>query len=346
MISQFPETISTESELEEFLTRPDAALISAIRKISSPLLVLGAGGKMGPTLAVLARRAAEEAKHRLEVIAVSRFSDAAARKWLEERGVKVISCDLLEIDCLRSLPDARNLIYLVGLKFGTTNSPAGTWAMNTIVPANVMQRYPRARIVALSTGNVYPFSEATRGGAVEDDPLTPLGEYPNAAVARERIIEFYSVRDRTPTALARLFYAVELRYGVLVDIAGKVFRGEALSLANGYFNFIWQADANSMILRSIELTHCPPFVYNLCRPEVFSVRTVATHFGELFGKTPIFTGRENATTLLGNSRLICARLGPPRTTLEHAMRWIADWIRSGGRDLHKPTHFEVRDGRY
>jgi nucleoside-diphosphate-sugar epimerase len=332
--------------LEDVLTRPGAALIKLIKELPSPLLVLGAGGKMGPTLCVLARRAAEAAGHRLDIVAVSRFNDENARRWLEARGVQTARCDLLDANSLARLPDAPNIIYLVGLKFGTAQNPSATWAMNTLVPARVCERYPGGRIVALSTGNVYPLSEVSRGGAVESDPLTPLGEYANAAVARERIFEFHSQRNGTAVALLRLFYAVELRYGVLVDLARKVLSGEPIPLANGSFNCIWQGDANELILRSLELADAPPSPFNLCRPEVFSVKQTAVQFGELLGSAPVFTGNESATALLGNSSRICAALGPPSTPLQAMLRLTAHWLKQGGRDLGRPTHFEVRDGKY
>jgi len=336
----------TEAELEEMLTRPSPQLASFIRKVSSPLLVLGAGGKMGPTLAALAKRAADEAGHPLKVIAVSRFSDAGSRRWLEERGVKTESCDLLDAQALARLPDAENLIYLVGLKFGTAQNPSATWAMNTIVPTRVCERYPKSRIVALSTGNVYPLSDVSRGGAKETDPLTPTGEYANAAVARERIFEFHSRRDGTPLALLRLFYAVDLRYGVLMDIARMVFNGQKIPLANGSFSCIWQGDANEMVVRALPLAASPPSVWNLCRPEIFSVRETAVRFGKLLGCEPVFTGRESETALVADAGRICAELGEPCVPMDTMCRWAAHWVKHGGRDLGRPTHFEVRDGNY
>ncbi|MBI3848758.1 MAG: NAD-dependent epimerase/dehydratase family protein [Verrucomicrobia bacterium] len=341
-----PEQIETEEQLDELLTRPSATLLDFIKTVSSPLVVLGAGGKMGPTLAVLAKRAATAANHPLDVIAVSRFSDTRARQWLESQGVRTLSCDLLAERAVKQLPEAENLIYMVGLKFGTGQNPAATWAMNTIVPARVMERYPRARLVALSTGNVYPLTEVSRGGSVETDPLTPLGEYANATVGRERIFEFYSCAQDTPVALLRLFYAVELRYGVLVDIGRKVSTGQPIELANGYFNCIWQRDANDLVLRALSLTSSPPSVWNLCRPEIFSVRAVAARFGELFGRPPQLVGKEAPTSLIGNPTRLCAQLGRPSVQLETMLRWIAHWLKQGGRNLGRPTHFEVRDGNY
>jgi nucleoside-diphosphate-sugar epimerase len=344
--SALPAAIGTEADLDDLLTRPGAALTRFIKTLTSPLVILGAGGKMGPTLAVLARRAAEAAGHPLEVIAVSRFTDERARAWLEERGVATRSCDLLNADAVRTLPDAENLIYLVGLKFGTGKNPAMTWAMNVLVPARVAERYPTARITALSTGNVYPLSAVSGVGSLETDALTPLGEYANAAVGRERIFEFYSRRDGLRLTVLRLFYAVELRYGVLVDIARKVFNSEPISLANGSFNCIWQGDANDMILRSLALAASPPTILNLCRPEIFSVRAVATRLGELLGRAPLFEGQESPTALIANAARAGAELGEPPTALETMLRWIAHWVARDGRNLGRPTHFEVRDGKY
>ncbi len=339
-------TIHSESDLDDVLTRPSRALIEFVAGLSGPLIVLGAGGKMGPTLAVMAKRAAAAARHELRVIAVSRFSDSRARAWLEDHDVRTISCDLLNARELDKLPGGENVLYLVGLKFGTAENPASTWAINSLVPARVTERFASARIVALSTGNVYPLTEVARGGSVEGSSLTPIGEYANSAVARERIFEFCSQSDRTPIALLRLFYAVELRYGVLVDLARKVHSGEPIELVNGYFNCIWQADANEMILRALSLTATPPSVWNLCRPEILSVRNVAERLGELLGRAPQFIGSESATALLGNSARLCQALGTPGLPLETMMKWVAAWVQRGGRNLGKPTHFEVRDGKY
>jgi nucleoside-diphosphate-sugar epimerase len=345
-IEGLPDWVDTEEQLDELLTRPRAALVQFIKSVASPLLILGAGGKMGPTLAVLAKRAAAAARHPLEVIAVSRFRDRTAPAWLETHGVKTIACDLLDAQAVRELPHADALLYLAGLKFGTAQDPAATWAMNTIVPLRVLERYPRARIAALSTGNVYPLAEAGQGGALETAPLTPCGEYANAAVGRERIFEFCSRAHDTPVTLLRLFYAVELRYGVLVDIARKVHLGEGIELANGYFNCIWQGDANQLALRALSLAACPPSVWNLCRPETFSVRAVASRLGELLGRPAQFIGAESSTALLGASARLCAALGPPSIPLEVMLRWIAHWVKQGGRNLARPTHFEVRNGNY
>jgi nucleoside-diphosphate-sugar epimerase len=346
MGAELPGRIEAEEELDELLTRPTGALVDFIRSVPSPLVVLGAGGKMGPTLAVLAKRSAAAAGHPLEVVAVSRFSDAKARAWLEAREVRTIPCDLLDAQAVRNLPGAEAVVYMVGLKFGTSRDPAATWAMNTVVPVRVLERYAQARIVALSTGNVYPPAEAAGGGWPESAPLTPLGEYANSAVGRERIFEFLSRRQGTAVTLLRLFYAVELRYGVVVDIARKVFGGQEVDLTSGCFNCIWQGDANEMVLRSLGLAACPPSVWNLCRPETFAVRAVAAGLGERLGRPVRFSGAEGPTALLGSSARLCQALGVPSVPLEAMLGWIAHWVERGGRDLAKPTHFEARDGNY
>ncbi len=339
-----PEAIETEAQLEDVLTRPSPELSGFIRQARSPLLILGAGGKMGPTLALLARRAADTAGHALRIVAVSRFTDESLRGKLESRGIETIACDLLEREAVAALPEAPDVLNLVGRKFGSGRNPALTWAVNTIVPSHVAARFPRARIVALSTGNVYPLTPVDRGGAPETHPLTPLGEYANAAVARERLVEYHSGRNRTPVVLLRLTYAVELRYGVLHDLARKVWANEPVDVTNGWFNCIWQGDANERILRALSLAACPPLALNLTAPGALSVRKVAARLGELMGRTPQFTGTEALDALLTDPAEACARLGPPATPLDTLLRWTARWVASGGVSWNKPTRFEVRNG--
>ncbi len=341
-----PQLIEDEAQLDDLLTQPRPELVRFIRQVRSPLLVLGAGGKMGPTLAALACRAAAAVGHKLHVIAVSRFNNSAARGWLEERGVATIACDLFKRDDVARLPDAGDVLYLVGVKFGTSQNPSLTWAANAIIPTNVAERFPHARMVALSTGNVYPLVTVADGGAVERHPLTPLGEYANAAVARERLFEFHSQRQGTPMVLVRLNYAVELRYGVLHDLARKVWAGEAVDLANGYFNCIWQGDANDAIVRVLALAASPPLHLNLTGPEVLSVRAVAAQLGELMGRSVQFDGTELSTAQLSNPACACQLLGPPSIPLAEVLRWTAHWVMRGGASLNKPTHFEARNGKY
>ena len=344
--ASFPDLIQNEAALDEVLTRPRPALVEFMRGLSSPLAVLGAGGKMGPTLALLAKRAPEASGHSLEVIAVSRFSDGPSQQWLQDRGVRTFRADLLERKEVARLPDAANLIFLVGLKFGTSQNPALTWAVNTVVPTQIMERYAGARLVALSTGNVYPLLPANSPGATEDHTLTPLGEYANAAVARERIFEYFSQKNGTSVALLRLNYATELRYGILVDIARKIASHEPIQLDNGYFNCIWEGDANEMILRSLELASAPASAWNLTSPAKLNVREMGEQLGMLFGAAPKFSGCETEMALLSDSTKLCAVLGAPSTSVENMLRWTAHWVTLGGRWLDKPTHFEVRDGLY
>jgi dTDP-4-dehydrorhamnose reductase len=344
--SDLPERISSIEQLDEIMTRPRPALIEFVKTLKSPLLLLGAAGKMGPSLAVLAQRAVEAAGCDLKIIAVSRFSDIKARQWLESRGIQTIPCDLLEREALKPLPDSENVVYLVGLKFGTQQNPSLTWAVNTLVPAHVMERFPGSRMVALSTGNVYPLSPASSAGSVETDPLTPLGEYCNAAVARERLFEYASRKHASPLALLRLNYATDLRYGVLLEIAQKVWASQPVDVTMGCLNCIWQGDANEMILRSLGLAQLPSAAFNLTGSARLSVRELALRFGGVMGRPVTIVGREADTALLSNSTRLFTALGEPPTPLETVLKWTAHWVMTGGTTLGKPTRFEVRDGKF
>lgn len=336
----------TEPELDHAMTEPTAPLVEFITSVRSPLLVLGGSGKMGPSLAAMAKRAAALAGVELRVIALSRFSDQAARRWLEERGVETLACDLLDPAHVAALPDADDIIYMAGRKFGTTDNPALTWAMNMLPPEYVCRRFPSARVVALSTGCVYPLIPVEQGGSREEDPLTPIGEYSNACVARERVFEYLATTTGTRVCLIRLNYALDLRYGVLVDIALKVLSGAPIDLTVGYLNAIWQRDANAMIIRALSLAQSPAFPLNLTGPEMLSVRAVAQRFGELFRREPIFAGTESPVALLNDSGKAHQLLGLPETSIEQVIRWTANWLEHQGRVLGKPTHYEVADGRY
>lgn len=341
-----PKLIENEAALDELMTRPRAALIEFVKTLKGPLLVLGAGGKMGPTLAVLARRAIEAAGAKLDVLAVSRFSNPQSRRWLEERGVKTLSCDLLDPRKVKRLPDAYNIIYLAGFKFGTTDAPWNTWAINTLVPSNVAVRYPESRIVALSSGNIYGLSPVTKGGSVETDVLQPVGEYANACLARERLFEYYSRANNTPIALIRLNYAVEMRYGVLRDVAQKVWDGRPVDVTMGHLNCIWQGDANEYIIRALAETATPAAVLNLTGAPVLAVRDLAEQFSRLMKKPVQFTGQESPEALLSNPARICKKFGKCPTRLKNVLRWTAHWVQQGGATLNKPTHFESKDGKF
>jgi len=336
----------TEAELEELLSRPNARDVAFMRELEGDLLILGAGGKMGPSLARRARRAAGEAGVSKHIIAVARFSKPSLRDELEQAGVKTLAADLLEEDQLAALPDVPNVIFMAARKFGTTGNEYLTWALNCYLPARVAERFHRSRIVAFSTGNVYPLTPIAHGGPSESFPTAPVGEYAQSALARERLFEYFSARYGTPVTLLRLNYAIDLRYGVLRDIGQKVFERRPVNLAMGMVNVIWQGDANSVCLRAFGLCQSPPAVLNLTGPETLSVRALALRFGELLGVEPVFEGAEGQTALLSNAARCQALLGYPEVSVEQMILWVADWLRMGGVAWNKPTHFEVRDGKF
>ena len=343
-----PTVIDSVDQLDEVLTRPSPALCEMITTLASPLVILGAGGKMGPSLAVLAKRAAQAAGHSLDVIAVSRFRNPDARQWLEQRNVKVVQNDVFDAAQLAQLPDASNVIYLVGMKFGTTSDPVPTWITNTLGPIQASQRYPGSRIVALSTGNVYPLVDLARRGSVESDPLTPIGEYPNAAVARERIFQHYasSAGSLSPTTLIRLNYAHDLRYGVISDIAGKISQHQPIDVSMPAFNAIWQGDANELILRAFGLCSTPASILNVTGPTRERVGDIASRLAQALDCDLRLVGEEQATVLLSDSRKMVERLGEPRVSIDQLVHWIAHWTKIGGLTYGKPTHFESRDGNF
>ena len=333
----------TEAELDDRLSAPRPETAAALDACSGDIVILGAGGKMGPTLARMAARAADGKRR---VIAVSRWSSAAAERSLNDAGVETIRADLLDRDAVAKLPDAPNVVFMAGQKFGTTGAPAMTWAMNTIVPANCAERYRDARIVAFSTGNVYALTPVASGGSAETDALGPVGEYAASCVGRERVFELYADRHGTRVTIVRLNYAIDLRYGVLVDIATRVKRGDPVSVDMGYVNVIWQGDANRIALECLPLAATPPFVVNVTGAERLSVRTVAEWFGRRFDLRAIFTGSERADALLSNTSRMQANFAPPQVHTEQMLEWVADWVEHDGALLGKPTKFEARDGRF
>ncbi len=335
-----------EDSLNERLSRPTHALADSLARTEGDIAVLGVGGKMGPTLAVMARRALDWNEDKRRVFGIARYSDPEVRNYLEANGVETIACDLLDRDAVSQLPYAPNVIYMAGQKFGTTGSPERTWAMNALVPAHVAAHYSGARTVVFSTGCVYPTTPVLRGGSQEQDALEPLGEYANSCIARERIFDFHSQRDGTPVLHFRLNYAIDLRYGVLVDIARKVQSETPIDLTMGHVNVIWQGDANTWALQSLLLATSPPRILNVTGPETISIRALAQEFGWLMNCKPIFTGEEAETALLSNAQLAFAYFGYPTVPLARMTFWVAEWLESQGKTLDKPTHFEVRDGNY
>jgi nucleoside-diphosphate-sugar epimerase len=299
---------------------------------------------MGPTLARLARRACAKAGVKKRILGAARFSGPASRQSLETMGIETISCDLLDRDDIAKLPDCANVMYMVGQKFGTRGNQSLTWATNSYVPGVVAGRYPTSRIVAFSTGNVYPLTPLAGGGPKETDPTGPIGEYAQSALGRERIFEFFSRRDGIRTAILRLNYAIDLRYGVLSDLAQKIAGRTPVNVEMGYVNIIWQRDANSIALRS--LAHCaaPPFVLNVTGPEAVSVRELAQKLGQRLAVEPVFEGCEAETALLNNATKCWEMFGPPTVTIDEMVAMVADWVKGGGRSLGKPTHFEERTG--
>jgi nucleoside-diphosphate-sugar epimerase len=340
------EVLRTEEELDERLSEPSPVVLEALRSLDSDLLILGAGGKMGPTLARMAARALREIGSPYTVIGVSRFGQPGAREQLEGWGVRTLACDLLDREAVAALPDCRAVIYMVGQKFGTTENTPLTWALNTYAPALVAERFPDARIVVFSTGNVYPFTPVVAGGAQEYDELGPVGEYANSCVGRERIFAYFSQRTGLRCAIVRLNYAIALRYGVLVDIARHVLARRPVDVTMGAVNVIWQGDANAQALALLPHCAAPPFVLNVTGPETVSVRRVAEHFGRMFGVPVILTGEEAPLTLLSHTAKSQQLFGYPRITLDQMITWTAAWVKQGGPFLDKPTHFETRDGRY
>jgi len=338
--------IHGEAELEERLSRPTGQDTAAMAALEGDLLILGAGGKMGPSLAKLARRAAHAAATHKRIIAVARFSDPNTAAELRASGIETIASDLLEPGALAQLPDAPNVIFMAARKFGTSGSEYLTWAMNTFLPGLVAERYRSSRIVAFSSGNVYGLEPLSSNGCSEASPVAPAGEYAQSVLGRERMFEYGSNRWHTEIALLRLNYAVDLRYGVLVDIAAAVFEGRPIDLRMGMVNVIWQGDANSMCLRSFQFCRTPPLVLNITGPEKLSVRELAMDFSRRFGRAAIFSGEESPTALLNNGVQAHRLLGPPNVTASQLMDWVAHWIEHGGRLLNKPTHFEARDGKF
>jgi nucleoside-diphosphate-sugar epimerase len=339
---QLPDRFEDVGQLEEVMSRPSQALIEALRNVPGDIMVLGVGGKMGPTLARMAKRAAPGKR----VVGVARFSQPGLREELSAHGVECIEADLLSRDALAALPDAANIVFMAGRKFGSTGSEWLTWAMNAHVPALVAERFAASRIVTFSTACVYPFVSTAGEGATEDMPPTaPSGEYANSCVARERMFEHFSHQYQTPGRLLRLSYAIDMRYGVLHDVAQKVLQRQAIDLAMGHANIIWQGEANDWALRSLAHCETPTAPLNLSGPKI-GIRSVAQALGERLGIEPVLRGQEAPTAWLVDCRKAFALFGPPQVSLDRMLDWTADWARRGGASLGKPTHYEARDGKY
>lgn len=342
MDQTIPSEIRTEEELEELLSRPSEQLVASLRSIDGDITILGVGGKMGPTLARMAKRAAPEKR----VIGVARFSEAGLKEKLQRWDIETVECDLLDRKAVDGLERTENVVFMAGRKFGSEGNESLTWAMNVHVPAIVAEAFVQSRIAVFSTACVYPFVDIAGQGAREDLPLDPPGEYANSCVGRERMFEHFSRVHGARVSLIRLSYAIDMRYGVLHDVARAVLSGEPVQVSSGHCNVIWQGDANDIALQSLAQAGTPPFVLNLSGPELVSVRRLAQKFGERFGRTPVFEGEEQGKAWIVDTSLQQSLHGYPSVPLPRLIDWTAKWMQGGGKSLDKPTHFEVRDGKY
>ena len=347
MTDSLPTSFADVEALETFMSEPTPGLVADLASVDGDIMVLGVGGKMGPTLARMARRAAPDRR----VIGVARFSNPALRASLESQGVECISCDLLDPQALARLPNVgdgvRNMVFMAGHKFGAADNAALTWMMNVGVPMRVAETFRDLRIVSFSTACVYPFVPVDGPGANEQTPLMPpAGDYANSCVGRERMFDYGSQKYGTPGRMVRLSYAIDMRYGVLYDVASNVFAGTPIDLTMGHADVIWQGDANEQALRL--LAHCttPATPINVTGPSHTSVRWLAAEFGRRFDREPVLRGQEASTAWLIDTTQAQALFGPPRVPIATMIDWVADWVRRGGPSLGKPTHFSTRDGKY
>lgn len=338
--------MKTVQELETKLAEPSEALVSDVTKLDGDLLILGVGGKMGPSLARLARNAIKRAGVEKKVIGVSRFSSGGLKDELEADGIETIAADLLNEQQLQSLPEVKNVIYMAGNKFGTTGNEHFSWAMNTYLPGRVAEKFRHSRIVSFSTGNVYPLTPLALGGASEEHPTNPVGEYAQSCLGRERIFEYFSHKYDTPFVHFRLNYAIDMRYGVLLEMAKAVKEHKPIDLTMGHVNVIWQGDANEMAIRSLTVCSSPPRVLNITGPETVSIRWLAEQFGDLFGIRPQFINEEQSTALLSNASRSHQLFGYPKVSLRQMIEWTAEWVEAEGPTINKPTHFQERQGAF
>jgi nucleoside-diphosphate-sugar epimerase len=338
--------IKTTEQLEQLLSEPTVGVVETMRRLTGDILFLGVGGKVGPSLAFMAKRASAAAGVHRRVMGVSRFGSRPLEEQLQGWGIETIQCDLMDEAQIAGLPDAANVVFMAGVKFGTATDQSRTWAVNSYLPGLISKKYRQSRLVVFSTGNVYGLARVDQGGSREEDALRPVGEYAMSCVGRERVFEYFSRLYHLPTAVIRLNYASDLRYGVLVDVAQKVWAGHPIDLTMGYLNTIWQGDANALVLQSFNHVQSPPFVLNITGAELVRVRAAAERFGRLMGKPVAFTGTESTEALVSNVNRARQLFESPRVGTEQLIEWIAAWVTGGGPSLGKPTHFESVDGQF
>ncbi len=346
VLGNLPEYIETEDELEDVLSTPSPEVVESVSQLDGDIIILGVGGKIGPSLAQMAARAVKEAGSNKRIIGVDYVYSDPIRARLEDAGLELLQCDLLDRDAVAGLPQVENVIFMAGMKFGSTGAEHRTWAMNVYMPGIVAERFRDSRILVFSSGNIYGLVPVLHGGSTEADPVNPEGDYAQSVVGRERMFEYASHKYGTRVLQFRLNYAVELRYGVLYDVAEKVYNKQPVDVTMGHYNCIWQGDVNAFVLRSIPFAASPPRILNVTGPEIVSVRWVARRFGELFGVEPIIEGCEADTALLSNTAQAAGLFGYPKVPLDRIMHWIAHWVEIGGPTLGKPTHYETRDGKF
>ncbi len=332
--------------LEKKYLAPSDALIEDIAKIEGDILILGAGGKIGPSIARLAKQAIDKAGKKTRVIGVSRFSEEGLANELNSEGIETIVANILDDAQLQALPEVKNVLYLAGTKFGTSNNESYTWAMNAYLPGRVAEKFKNSNIVVYSTGNVYPFTPVTSGGVTEEVRPGPIGEYGQSCLGRERMFEYFSSVHKTPLLIYRLNYAIDFRYGVLLEIAKSVLNEKPIDITTGHVNVIWQSDANEMAIRSLLHCEAPAKLLNITGPETVSLRWLAHEFGLIFGKTPQFVSEEQPTALLSNAAESFRLFGYPRVSLKQMINITAQWLQEGGKTINKPTHFQERKGQF
>lgn len=342
MDKALPARLASVAELDELLSRPTPGLVEFMRRLDGDLMVVGAGGKVGPTMARLAKRAMAAAKVPRKVIAV----DVAPLDALAAEGIETHRCDMMDLDAVATLPKPKNIIYMIGRKFGSTGAESLTWAINCTVAYHAARAFQGCRIAGFSTGCVYPVMHISSGGATEQTPADPVGEYAQSCLGRERMWDYYADQGKLDMVHIRLNYAVECRYGVLYDIGSKVWAGEPVDVTTGYANVIWQGDACNQIIQALSLASHPATILNVTGPETFSIRQVAQQFGRLMGKEPTFSGEENGRGYLNNAAKANGLFGNPTVPLARIVEYTAQWIMAGGASLGKPTHFETQNGKY